>query len=116
MHLIRLRTTPTVDNNLQQISDTNAIRTTPSVSYIYDTNYNRLLTMTDGTGLTTYAYNAITSPRSLGAARSRRRMASSTMTRSRTATMSLAVGQADRSMEALTHRLFNLMHSIERGR
>jgi YD repeat-containing protein len=58
-----------VENNLQQVSYTNAIHATPSVSYTYDTNYNRLLTMTDGTGVTTYTYNPITSPPTLGAAR-----------------------------------------------
>jgi RHS repeat-associated protein len=58
-----------VDNNLQQVSYTNAIHTTPSVSYVYDTNYNRLITMTDGTGLTTYGYNPIAVPPSLGAGR-----------------------------------------------
>ena len=58
-----------VDNNLQQVSYTNAINATPTVSYTYDANYNRLLTMTDGTGLTTYAYDPITVPPVLGAGR-----------------------------------------------
>jgi RHS repeat-associated protein len=58
-----------VDNNLQQVSYTNAIHATPSVSYTHDPNYNRLLTMTDGTGVTTYTYNPITAPPGLGAAR-----------------------------------------------
>ncbi len=57
------------NNNLQQVSYTNAIHATPSVSYTYDANYNRLLTMTDGTGVTTYAYNPIASPPALGAGR-----------------------------------------------
>ena len=56
-----------VDNNLQQVSYTNAVVATPSVSYTYDPNYNRVLIMTDGMGLTTYAYNAIVSPPALGA-------------------------------------------------
>src|SRR5712691_3404655 len=54
------------DNNLQEVSYTNAVHTTPSVSYAYDTNYNRVITMNDGTGLTTYAYNAVTEPPALG--------------------------------------------------
>jgi RHS repeat-associated protein len=58
-----------IDNNLQQVSYTNAIHATPNVSYTYETNYNRLLTMADGTGLTTYAYNPIPSPPALGAGR-----------------------------------------------
>lgn len=56
-----------IDNNLKQVSYTNAEIATPTVSYTYDTNYNRLLTMNDGTGLTTYAYNPIAVPPSLGA-------------------------------------------------
>ncbi len=56
-----------IDNNLQQISYSNAIHTTPSVSYTYDANYNRASTMIDGAGLITYAYNPITSPPILGA-------------------------------------------------
>jgi RHS repeat-associated protein len=57
------------DNNLQQVSYTNAVHATPGVNYIYDTNYSRLLTVTDGTGVTSYTYNPVTSPPSLGAAR-----------------------------------------------
>jgi RHS repeat-associated protein len=48
-----------IDNNLKQVSYTNAVAT-PSVAFIYDTNYNRLLTMTDGVGTTTYSYYAVT--------------------------------------------------------
>jgi RHS repeat-associated protein len=58
-----------VDNDLQQVSYTNAIHTTPSLNYTYDPNYNRVATMTDGNGVTTYTYNPVTSPPSLGAAR-----------------------------------------------
>lgn len=58
-----------VDDNLQQVSYTNAVHATPSASYAYDTHYNRLLVMTDGTGLTTNAYNPIASPPALGAGR-----------------------------------------------
>ncbi|HEX4662635.1 MAG TPA: hypothetical protein VH144_03400, partial [Candidatus Saccharimonadales bacterium] len=56
-----------IDNNLQQVTYTNAVHATPSVSYTDDSIYNRLQTMTDGTGLTTYAYNPITAPPALGA-------------------------------------------------
>ena len=49
-----------LDNNLKQVSYTNAEIATPAVSYTYDPNYNRLATMTDGIGVTTYGYNPIT--------------------------------------------------------
>ena len=39
------------------------------MSFTYDTNYNRLLTLTDGTGTTTYGYNPVTVPPALGAGR-----------------------------------------------
>src|SRR5207244_1996499 len=42
---------------------------TPSVNYTYNQNYNRIETMTDGTGLTIYHYYDITSPPALGAGR-----------------------------------------------
>jgi RHS repeat-associated protein len=58
-----------VDNNVQQIGHTNAQVATPNVSYTHDSNYNRLSTMTDGIGLTTYSYNLITTPPALGAGR-----------------------------------------------
>jgi RHS repeat-associated protein len=48
------------DNNLKQVSYSNAAVSTPSVSFSYHTNYNRLLTMTDGVGTTTYSYYAVT--------------------------------------------------------
>ena len=50
-----------IDNNLKQVSYSDAIVATPSVAYTYDTNYNRLLTMTDGIGITTYTYYQVTS-------------------------------------------------------
>lgn len=56
-----------VDNNIQQVSYTNAVHPTASVNYTYDTIYRRILTMTDGTGATTYGYNQVTSPPTLGA-------------------------------------------------
>ncbi|MEW6738045.1 MAG: hypothetical protein AB1489_42605, partial [Acidobacteriota bacterium] len=48
------------DNNLKQVSYTNAQIATPTVSYTYDTNYNRLVSMQDGTGTTTYTYHPVT--------------------------------------------------------
>jgi len=56
-----------LDNNIRQITYSNAVVITPNVSFTYDTNYNRLLTMTDGTGVTTYSYNPITVSPMLGA-------------------------------------------------
>jgi RHS repeat-associated protein len=61
-----------VDDNLNQISYTdtsgNALNPpTPSVNFTYDPNYNRVASMTDGTGTTIYGYNPITSTPTLGA-------------------------------------------------
>src|SRR5437763_15901563 len=52
------------DDNVQQISYTNTAGQplappTPSVTYTYDLNYNRVATMIDGIGTTTYGYNPI---------------------------------------------------------
>ncbi|MBE7172480.1 MAG: RHS repeat protein [Williamsia sp.] len=47
------------DGNLKQIAYPNALVATPSVSYTFDTRYNRIATMTDGTGKTTYNYNPV---------------------------------------------------------
>jgi RHS repeat-associated protein len=58
-----------VDDNLKQVAYSNAVVATPGVAFAYDTNYNRLLTMMDGTGTTAYNYNPITSPPALGAGR-----------------------------------------------
>lgn len=44
------------DDNLKSLSYTNAVVSTPTVSFTYDANYNRVLTMVDGTGTTKYAY------------------------------------------------------------
>jgi RHS repeat-associated protein len=60
------------DDNIQQITYTNAAGQaptppTPGVSYTYDVNYNRVSTMVDGTGTTTYSYNTIAVPPALGA-------------------------------------------------
>lgn len=56
-----------IDDNLKQVDYINAVVATPSVSFTYDPAYNRMTTMTDGTGITTYAYNAIST--TLGAGR-----------------------------------------------
>lgn len=61
-----------VDDTVQQASYTNAAGQplappTPSISYTYDPNYNRVKTMLDGIGTTTYAYNPIAAPPALGA-------------------------------------------------
>ncbi len=58
-----------LNNNVQQVSYTNAQVATPTVSYTYDPVYNRIATMTDGTGLTTYGYNPVAAPPALGSAR-----------------------------------------------
>lgn len=58
-----------IDDNLQQITYTNAQFPTPNVSFSYDANYDRRLTMVDGTGTTTYAYHPVTSPPAAGAKR-----------------------------------------------
>lgn len=60
------------DDDVQHITYTNASGQplnppTPSVSFTYDSSYNRVKTMTDGTGTTTYAYNSIANPPPLGA-------------------------------------------------
>ena len=44
----------------RKVSYSNAVVATPSVSFTYDANYNRLLTMTDGIGTTSYGYLAVT--------------------------------------------------------
>ena len=61
-----------VDNNISQVNYTDSSGNpldppTPSVGYTYDPNYNRVATMTDGTGLTTYAYYPVNSSPALGA-------------------------------------------------
>lgn len=47
------------DGNLKQVSYPNALVPTPTVTYAYDPVYNRLATMVDGFGTTTYTYNGI---------------------------------------------------------
>jgi len=48
-----------VDNTIAAISYTNAVFTTPSISYAYDPYYKRLTNMVDGTGTTSYGYYAV---------------------------------------------------------
>ena len=57
------------DGNLSQVNYSNALMSTPGVSYTYDTNYNRMLIMADGVGVTSNYYNPITVPPTLGAGR-----------------------------------------------
>jgi RHS repeat-associated protein len=55
------------DDTLSRITYTNAAVPTPPVAFAYDANYNRLRSMTDGTGTTRYAYHPIRTLASLGA-------------------------------------------------
>lgn len=57
-----------IDNNLKQVSYSNAVVATPSVNFTYDTNYNRLLTMVDGVGTNSYGYYPVAAGQ-LGAGR-----------------------------------------------
>jgi RHS repeat-associated protein len=58
-----------LDGNLKQVTYTSAIVTTPNVSLTYDPVYNRPITMTDGTGTTTYSYYSVAAAPALGAGR-----------------------------------------------
>jgi YD repeat-containing protein len=55
------------DNNLKSVSYPNATVNTPTVTFTYDPDYNRVLTMQDGIGTTIYTYNPITTIPALGA-------------------------------------------------
>jgi RHS repeat-associated protein len=60
------------DDNIQQITYTNTSAQplnppTPSVTFAYDSLYNRVATMVDGNGTTTYGYNPIAAQPALGA-------------------------------------------------
>ena len=57
-----------LDNNLAQVTYSNAVIATPSVAFTYDTNYNRSLTMSDGIGTTMYGYYPVAAGQ-LGAGR-----------------------------------------------
>lgn len=56
-----------VDDNLKQVSYASAVHTTPTASFTYDPNYNRVVTMVDGSGTTNYSYYPITGTPPLGA-------------------------------------------------
>ncbi len=45
------------DDNVQSVSYPNAQNLTPTVTYTYDSNYNRMLSMPDGIGTSTWSYN-----------------------------------------------------------
>lgn len=47
------------DGDIKQISYANAVVPTGSVAFTYDTKYNRIVSMKDTTGLTSYAYNSM---------------------------------------------------------
>jgi RHS repeat-associated protein len=48
-----------LDDNLQGVSYANEQYETPNVSFTYETAFNRVSTMVDGTGTTTYGYHPI---------------------------------------------------------
>ncbi len=56
-----------LDNTMNSMTFANAAVPTPGVSYTYDPDYKRITSMTDGTGITVYQYNPVTSPPVLGA-------------------------------------------------
>ncbi len=55
------------DNTPKRVRYPNAAIPTPTVTFTYDPDYNRVATMQDGMGTTTYAYNPITPMPTLGA-------------------------------------------------
>lgn len=57
------------DDTLKSVSYPVATVPTPAVSYSYDPDYCRVLSMQDGMGTTTYSYNPVTVPPALGAGR-----------------------------------------------
>jgi RHS repeat-associated protein len=56
-----------LDDTLKSIAYANSTVPTPGVSYTYDPNYMRQISMTDGTGTTLYSYNPVTTIPTLGA-------------------------------------------------
>ncbi len=46
-----------LDDNLRQVTYTNALITTPAVAFTYESGYNRLASMADGIGVTSYTYH-----------------------------------------------------------
>jgi RHS repeat-associated protein len=55
------------DNSPKSVAYGNTTVPTPGVSFTYDPNYERIVSMTDGEGTTTYSYNPITTVPTLGA-------------------------------------------------
>jgi RHS repeat-associated protein len=47
------------DDNIQSLSYPNAQNFTPTVTFAYDPNYNRMVSMQDGIGTTTWSYNPV---------------------------------------------------------
>jgi len=58
-----------LDNTFRSVSYGNATTPTPSVSFSYDPCYERLTSVTDGAGTTSYSYNPITATPTPGAGR-----------------------------------------------
>jgi RHS repeat-associated protein len=56
-----------LDDSLKSVAYFNTTFPTPSVSYTYDPDYPRRVSMTDGTGTTLYSYNLVTPTPILGA-------------------------------------------------
>ena len=56
-----------LDDTLKSVAYANTTVPTPGVSYTYDPNYERVTSMTDGTGSTLYSYNPVTTTPPLGA-------------------------------------------------
>lgn len=57
------------DNTLASVNYPNAVIPTPTVTFLFDADYNRLLSIQDGIGQTVYTYNSITTTPTLGAGR-----------------------------------------------
>ncbi len=55
------------DDALKSTAYAKAAVSTPGVSYTYDSDYQRVSSMTDGTGTTLYTYNPVTASPTLGA-------------------------------------------------
>ena len=55
------------DDTVSGMNYANAVIATPPVSFAYDPDYSRLISMADGTGTTRYHYERITDPPALGA-------------------------------------------------
>jgi RHS repeat-associated protein len=55
------------DDTLRAMAYLNASPATPTVTYTYDSDYERITSMVDGTGTTSYAYQTVTPAPNLGA-------------------------------------------------